>query len=195
MKWDKDFWYVQWPRVGLIVAIFLVIMLIFNSQASIGSYLWLTWLSVPLYMFHQYEEYVFPGGFQRELNSILLKDPSAEEKINSRDTFFINIIYIWVAGPVLIVLGLVSIIFPIIWVSLFIVNGVIHVIGSIGKRKYTPGLFFSIIFNLPLGIYILVNIWMNSLAGLWVYVGGIILGIILHALLFVILIAKTRRGN
>ena len=195
MKWDKDFWYVQWPRVGLIVAIFLVILLVFNSQAPIGSYLWLTWLSVPLYMFHQYEEYVFPGGFQRELNTILLKDPSVEEKINSRDTFLINILYIWVAGPVLIALGLVSIIFPIIWISLFIANGVIHLITSIAKRKYNPGLVFSIIFNLPLGIYILIDIWMNSLAGIWVYIGGIILGVMFHALLFVILIAKTRRGN
>ncbi len=183
------------PRVGLIVAIFLVILLVFNSQAPIGSYLWLTWLSVPLYMFHQYEEYVFPGGFQRELNTILLKDPSAEEKINSRDTFLINILYIWVAGPVLIALGLVSIIFPIIWISLFIANGVIHLITSIAKRKYNPGLVFSIIFNLPLGIYILIDIWMNSLAGIWVYIGGIILGVMFHALLFVILIAKTRRGN
>lgn len=99
------------------------------------------------------------------------------------------------AGPVLIALGLVSIIFPIIWISLFIANGVIHLITSIAKRKYNPGLVFSIIFNLPLGIYILIDIWMNSLAGIWVYIGGIILGVMFHALLFVILIAKTRRGN
>jgi hypothetical protein len=195
MKWDNDFWYTQWPRVGLIVAIFMLILLIFNSQATIGSITWFYWLSIPLYMFHQYEEYVFPGGFQKQINIILSKGNSTQEKITSRDTFIINMLFIWVASPILILLGNFTIFFPIVLMTLFAANGVVHLVGSIKMRKYNPGLILSLVFNLPVGLYVIITIGVKNLALQWEFIGGIIVGIILHALLFVFLIAKTRRGK
>ena len=36
------------------------------------TYVWLCWLHLPLTMFHETEEYVFPGGFVQHMNTFPL---------------------------------------------------------------------------------------------------------------------------
>jgi hypothetical protein len=192
MKINKDFWYKNWPRVGIIVAVFSLIFLFFYPSMVIGSIDWLYWLCIPMYMIHQFEEYVYPGGFQREINQILSIGDSTTEILTSKDTFFINIIFIWVLTPVLIILGYFSVIFPIVMITIVGVNGTTHLIASIRFRKYNAGLILSLVFNLPLSIYILVTLSITSATWLQLLV-GVLVGIILHGALFIFLIMKARR--
>ncbi|MHA1522219.1 MAG: HXXEE domain-containing protein [Promethearchaeota archaeon] len=190
---EIEFWYKNWARAGLVGAIFILILLFFNSNAEKGSIIWLLWLTLPLYMFHQYEEYVFPGGFTDSLNKTLTR--SSEVRIlTDKMAFFINIILIWIQTPLFVILGyFVSPIFSVSLTTLVFVNGIVHFGIFLKFKKYNPGLIMSILFNLPLGIYLLIRIANDSFANPLEMVIGIILGVILHGLLLVFLLIQKKR--
>ena len=190
---EDEFWFKHWPKAGLIAAVFIVLLLFLNSKASIGSFEWLYWLSLPLYMIHQFEEYVYPGGFKEELNKVLLNEKGSSEILTDKAALVVNIGFIWVLTPVLIVLGALSIIFPVILMTLVAFNGFIHLVMSIRFKRYNPGLIASLIFNLPLGLYVLIGLSLNSLATGIELLIGIIIGLILHMGLLVFLLIKKRK--
>jgi len=57
-KWLKK----EWAKVGLILSIFLFAIL-FVIVRQYDFVIFVLLLHTPLYMLHQTEEYVFPGGF------------------------------------------------------------------------------------------------------------------------------------
>jgi hypothetical protein len=192
---EHEFWYKDWPKAGLIAAVFILLLLFLNSKAPIGSFEWLYWLSLPLYMIHQFEEYVYPGGFKEELNKVLLNENSSSEILTDKAALVVNMGFIWILTPVLIVLGAFSVVFPVILMTLVAFNGFIHLVVSIRFKRYNPGLIASLIFNLPLGLYVLIGLGLNSVAsGLELFI-GVIIGIILHLGLLVFLLIKKRKHS
>ena len=189
---EHKFWYEHWPKAGLIAAIFLFVLLFFNSKAPIGSFEWLYWLSLPLYMIHQFEEYVYPGGFKEELNKLLTRGEGHREILTDKIGLVVNIGFIWILTPVLIVLGTFSVIFPIILMTLVAFNGFVHVFASIRFRRYNPGLIVSLLANIPLGLYVLIGLGLNAIASSTELLVGILIGVILHMGLFVFLFLRTR---
>lgn len=190
---ENKFWYKNWPKAGFIAAIFLVLMLFLNSKAPIGSFEWCYWLSLPLYMFHQFEEYVYPGGFKEQLNKILLHGETYRDILTDKMILIINMGFIWILTPILIVLGILSIVFPVILMTFVAFNGFIHVIASIMFRRYNPGLLASLTANIPLGLYVLIGLGMNDIANAIELFVGILLGVILHMGLFMVLGLKARK--
>ncbi len=191
MKIDKLYDY--WAKAGFITALFLLIMLFFNSRAPIGSFEWLYWFSIPLYMFHQFEEYVYPGGFKEELNQILSKVQPNQEILTDKLVLIVNIGFVWILNLLLIILSEISVIFPIILMTILCFNGIVHVLSSIRFRKYNPGLVISIVGNIPLGLYVLLGLGITSTATVVELSLGIIIGIILHGLLFIVLFRRARK--
>ena len=192
---EHKFWFKDWPKAGLIAAVFILLLLFLNSKASIGSFEWFYWLSLPLYMIHQFEEYVYPGGFKEELNKVLLKENVSSEILTDKAALVVNIGFIWILTPVLIVLGAISIIFPVILMTLVAFNGFIHLVVSIRFKRYNPGLIASLIFNIPLGVYVLIGLSLNSLVSGIELLIGIIIGLILHMGLLVFLLMKKRKHS
>ncbi len=192
---EHEFWSNNWPKAGLTAAIFLLLLLFLNSKVPIGSFEWLYWLSLPLYMIHQFEEYVYPGGFKEEINKILLRGKVSREILTDKMVLVINIGFIWILTPVLIILGNISIIFPVILMTLVAFNGFVHVIASIRFKRYNPGLFVSLVANIPLGLYVLIGLGLNTVASGMELLIGIFLGVILHTGLFIILGLRTRKYN
>ena len=187
------FWYEHWPRAGLIAAIFILLLLFLNSKVPIGSFEWLYWFSLPLYMIHQFEEYIYPGGFKEQLNEILVKGERTGEILTDKMVLIINIGFIWILTPALIVLGAFSIIFPVILMTLVAFNGFVHVIASIRFRKYNPGLVISVVGNIPLGLYVLIGLGLTAKASGIELLIGILIGIILHLILLVVLGLRSRK--
>ncbi|MHA1725787.1 MAG: hypothetical protein ACTSXH_13295, partial [Promethearchaeota archaeon] len=62
----------------------------------------------PLYMFHQFEEYVYPSGFKKELNEILIHGKSDKEILTNKLVLIINIGFIWILNSLLIILAGIS---------------------------------------------------------------------------------------
>ncbi len=192
---EQKLFYEYWAKAGLIAAIFILLLLFLNSKAPIGSFEWLYWLSLPLYMIHQFEEYVYPGGFKEEMNKIFLRGENTREVLTDKMILIINIGLIWILTPVLIVLGNISIIFPVILMTLVAFNGFVHVIASIRFRRYNPGLIVSLIVNIPLGLYVLIGLGLTAMASIIELFYGILFGSILHVLLFVVLGVRSRKTN
>jgi hypothetical protein len=49
-------------------------------------------------------------------------------------------------------------------------NGLQHLIGSLRFKKYNPGLFFSVVFGIPAGVYITYQILAQNLLPVWVII-------------------------
>ena len=167
-------------------------MLFFNSRVPIGSFEWYYWFSIPLYMFHQFEEYVCPGGFKEELNRILSKNQPNQEILTNKLVLIVNIGFVWILNLVLIILSAISVIFPIILMTIVCFNGIVHVLSSIRFRKYNPGLVISIVGNIPLGLYVLFGLGITGNASIVELSIGIVIGIVLHMLLFIMLFLRTK---
>ena len=189
----KDFYYEHWPKVGIIIALFLLLMLFLNSQAPIGSFLWFYWFSLPLYMIHQFEEYVYPGGFREDLNKILLKGDTTQMVLTEQIAFFVNIVFIWILMPFLILLGIISIIFPVLLMTLVAFNGFIHLGGTVRFKRYNPGVIVSVVGNIPLGLYVLIGLGLTGEANALELLIGITAGIIGHLLLLIFLFLRSRK--
>ena len=127
------------------------------------------------------------------MNKVLLNENSSSEILTDKAALVVNIGFIWILTPVLIVLGAISIVFPVILMTLVAFNGFIHLVVSIRFKRYNPGLIASLIFNIPLGLYVLIGLSLNSMATGFELFIGIIIGLILHMGLFVFLLMRKRK--
>ena len=61
----------HWPKSTIFLAVYSTI-LIFLFVLEIDFALFLIWIQLPVYWLHQFEEYVFPGGFLETFNKKVL---------------------------------------------------------------------------------------------------------------------------
>lgn len=61
----------HWPKSTIFLAVYSTI-LIFLFVLKIDIALFLIWIQLPIYWLHQFEEYVFPGGFMETFNRQIL---------------------------------------------------------------------------------------------------------------------------
>lgn len=148
----------NWVYGGMLAGVLLLLL----SPLLIGSWplvLALTFLHLPVYMLHQFEEHD-DDRFRRFVNARL---GPGKGGLSPAEVFAINVPGVW--GVIAISLYLakwVNVGLALIAVYLVLVNGVIHIAqGAIG-RNYNPGLITAILLFLPLGGY---TLWQVHLAG------------------------------
>ena len=109
-----------------------------------------TFLCLPIYMLHQYEEHD-NDRFRRFVNEAMGK---GREVLSPAAVFVINVPGVWgVIGISLALAATVNIGFGLIAAYLVVVNGIVHVAHAIIFRTYNPGLGTAIGMFLPLGGY------------------------------------------
>ncbi|MFX0199438.1 MAG: HXXEE domain-containing protein [Candidatus Hodarchaeota archaeon] len=161
-----DFLKENWPRIGTVCAIILTPIL-FYYKSAMGFPLFLIWLQTPVYLLHQAEEYLIPGGFTEFFNKFIIGSKDGEGPLDSSRAFWVNVILIWILFP--IVSGLTTY-YDNLNIGMYLLyfsvaNGLMHVRGAIMSRKYNPGLIVSFFLNVELGIYSILilqgtgNIW------------------------------------
>jgi hypothetical protein len=96
-------------------------------------------------MFHQIEEYIFPGGFTEFANE------KAGERVQFtyKKTFYVNVILRWGAFTLSAIVGMNFIWLPVVMLIFMGGNAAGHVGGTIFLRKYAPGIFVSLLVNIP----------------------------------------------
>jgi hypothetical protein len=108
-----------------------------------------TFLCLPVYMLHQYEEHD-NDRFRRFVNQQIGKG----EVLSPAAVFVINVPGVWgIVGISVALAATVRVGFGLIAVYLIVVNGAIHVIHALITRGYNPGLGTAIVLFLPLGGY------------------------------------------
>lgn len=111
-----------------------------------------TFLCLPAYMIHQYEEHD-NDRFRAFVNRILGR---GREVLTPLAVFITNIIGVWaVLGAAFWLAASVDLGYGLIAAYLPLLNAVIHIVQAIAGRSYNPGLVTAIIFFLPAGGYCL----------------------------------------
>ncbi len=156
-NWFKE----NWQRTGVIVAIFLTIYLtaIYLPKSTV---LFAIMLSTPLYMFHEIEEYIFPGKFAQFMNRDIYKTDPETGLLDTNAIFVINML-VWFFMP-LSSLQAITDLSQAAWMPYFyIFQAVVHLlIGIPGKRFLNPGMITAWLLHVPWGIW---TIWLLVQAG------------------------------
>ncbi len=180
MKWL----YNNWFKSTIFLAIYMLILLcIFVMNNNFG--LFLIWLQTIVYLFHQFEEYVFPGGFGEFFNTKTLGSKDKDFPVDKKVSFWINIPIIFIGFPLSAILsGFIDISIGI-WTAYFsIINALSHV-GMFFKHRYNPGFFVSLFLNIPVGLYTIYYFTTNQIISINAHVIGLIIGLIVQGIVMV----------
>ena len=94
MSWIEE----HWPKSTIFLAVYSTILIfLFVLETDIA--LFLIWIQLPVYWLHQFEEYVFPGGFIETFNRQILGSNEKEWPMSKKASFWINIPIIYIAFP------------------------------------------------------------------------------------------------
>ena len=148
MKWLYNNWY----KSTLFIAIYvLIVLILFVFETDFP--LFLIWMQFVVYLCHQFEEYILPGGFVAFFNKNPLGSQENNFPLDEKASFWINIPIIFIAYPVSAILSKYIDISIGIWTAYFsIINAISHV-GMFFKYKYNPGVIVSLFLNIPIGIF------------------------------------------
>ena len=144
-------WQKALPYLGVLgIVIWLAL---FRSDPLSERALWLALLVI--YMLHQTEEHLWPGGFRQFTNAHVFKSGDDNWPVDIGGVALINIGYVWL--PV----GL-AVLYPetlrwlgLGWVGLTLINALTHIVSTIRLRIYNPGLITSSVLFLPFTIFVL----------------------------------------
>ena len=141
----------DWAKAGFLISIFLFIFL-FAFIKNTDFVLFLLLLQTPLYMLHETEEYIFPGGFGRFFNIDILKLDTEDKPVDENFIFYINVILIWIILPTFGLLAAKNLKFGL-WIPYFsFFAGLAHIaLGIKARKRYNPGLVISLLLNIPVG--------------------------------------------
>jgi hypothetical protein len=144
-----------WQLTGAFVApvLFTFLFIQYGTNPGLNMYQWLLWLHLPIIMIHEFEEYIFPGGFKNFFNTRTIFSPDEikeETPVSEAYIFFVNPVLIWPWA----IIGAVFYTLPWIGFSLiifqFVINNVQHaVLFQLKHKGYNPGLFTTLFVLIP----------------------------------------------
>ncbi len=167
LSWLEEYWPIPTPFLALYLTIVLTL---FVLNKDFG--LFLIWIQTPVYFLHQFEEYVYPGGFLEYFNTKALGSSRKDWPLTKTYSFWINFPLIFIGFPVSAILaGQIDISIGI-WTAYFsILNGLSH-LGMFFRDGYNPGLVASVFLNIPVGIYTVYYFTTNQLIPLSSHIIG-----------------------
>jgi hypothetical protein len=137
------------------VGALVMVALIVQQPERLTQPEWVIWCIVIIGGFHTLEEYTLPGGFIRWFNRDYFSSDNDDFPLSTKKAFLTDSL----AG-IAIVATVAFVGTSLYWlslgfVSLMFVNGMVHIADSITRGRYSPGVVTSVLFNVPLGGYII----------------------------------------
>ncbi len=176
--------YNNWYKSTIFLAVYaLIFLLLLFEQANFP--LFLIGLQFVVYLLHQFEEYVLPGGFVKFFNKNLLGSKKDNFPLDSKVSFWINIPIIFIAYPASTILaGYIDISIGI-WTAHFsVINAISHV-AMFFKFAYNPGLIVSVFLNIPVGLFTIYYFQSQNLISANEQLTALSIGLLLQAGLMV----------
>lgn len=151
----------NWAKIGGLVSIVIILFVIF-SNPKLNGIESLFWIHFAIFLLHQFEEFVYPGKFKEFYNeTILNKNRITRFPLNDNGIILVNVVFGWTAYLLSAVLGENFIWLTIGLLGVTILNGIMHTIMFIIKRKYNPGFISGLLFFIPFGTFLLLKIMRN----------------------------------
>ena len=139
--------FAYWVYGGVLAGVLLLALLPVISKGWPGA-LVLTFLCLPSYMLHQYEEYD-DDRFRLYVNREMGK---GRELLTHAAVFVINVPGVWgVVGLAFVLAARVDLGYGLIGGYLLLVNALIHIAAALVSRAYNPGLWSALFLFLPVG--------------------------------------------
>lgn len=164
-----------WQDAGAIIGVVVCVVLLMN-QAILSDITGMLWLSFVAILFHQFEEYRWPGYFAGLFNNVMFKSEAPDHyPLNTQSAMIINvaIAYVFYLLPVwfpqVIWLGLAPVFmgfFQVVW------HGI--VVNIKAKTLYNPGLFTALLLHVPVGTWYIYEIVQRDLPTATDWIGGTI---------------------
>ena len=141
-----------------------------------------TFLLLPAYMIHQYEEHE-GDRFRRFFNETIGK---GFDVLSPRAVFITNVPGVWgVIASSLYGAALLGLGWALVAAYLVLVNAVVHVVHAAIFSRYNPGLFTALVVFLPLGVLALVLIERAGGGSLAYHAIGLASAVAIHAAVLV----------
>ncbi len=166
-RWAREQLYPNWAISTIPMALVIAAVLV-SAGGEIGLALTAVWVQMIVYLIHEFEEHVIPGGFKDYINHRVFAPmlerklppgralPTGDFPLTDRSVFWINIVFIWILFPLAaMAAGRIDIRFGLLLPWFGIVNAITHIVVAIAKRGYNPGLVVSLVLNIPTGIWTL----------------------------------------
>jgi len=180
LSWLEQHWSISTPFLALYLTIVLVLFVLNKNFA-----LFLIWIQIPVYCLHQFEEYIYPGGFIEYFNINVMGSNRKNWPLTRKNAFWINIPIIFIGFPISAILASQIDISIGIWIAYFsVVNALLH-LGMFFRYRYNPGLIASVLLNIPVGIYTVYYFATNQLISLNSHIIGISIAITIQGILMI----------
>ena len=171
----------NWVYGGFLAGLLLLLLapvLVHSWAAPLVA----TFLCLPVYMLHQYEEHD-NDRFRLFVNQKIGK---GRVGLSPLAVFVINVPGVWgLVGMALALAATVNVGFGLVAVYLVILNGLIHVVQAVISRGYNPGLGTAIALFIPLGGYGIAAIHQAGGAGFLMHMTGAVAAIGIHVAIIV----------
>lgn len=172
-KWLEDNWAKATPFLAMYMGILLVLFVLPQDFA-----LFLIWIQMVVYLLHQTEEYLLPGGFMRFFNHKMLGSPDDDWPLTKRVSLLINVPVIFLAYPVTAILATLFGYGIGVWLMYFsIINALSHMVMALRFRAYNPGTVVSACLNIPVGVYSAWYFAANGIVGTSAHVAGLVIAL------------------
>lgn len=174
MKWLVNNWFKS--TIFLAIYSFLFIFLFIYEQ---DFALFLIWLHIPVYLLHETEEFVFPGGFPEMMMEGMAGKGKPVHYALMKAGFWINIPFIVFGFPFVATLATL---FGLSWgmyvVYFTLIATIPHIISAITQKKfYNPGMAASMFLNLPASIFTIYYYVTNDLVSMSAHIVGLLVAI------------------
>jgi hypothetical protein len=180
----------NWVYGGFLAGILLLLMtpiLAHNWPPALLA----TFLCLPAYMLHQYEEHD-DDRFRTFFNKHFGK---GREILSPMAVFLINVPGVWgVIGASFMLAAALNPGFGLIAAYLVLLNAVIHVVSAVALRGYNPGLVTAVFFFFPLGGFCVAAIQESGFGSVWMHVIGVAAAIGIHAAIAIPVVLGARTG-
>jgi hypothetical protein len=151
-----------------------------------------TFLCLPAYMLHQYEEHD-NDRFRLFVNKAI---GGKKEALSPAAVFVINVPGVWgVVGVSILLAAKVEIGYGLIAAYLLVVNAIVHIAHAIVFRSYNPGLATAIAFFLPLGSFTIRAIDHVGGGTLPMHLKGAAIAIGIHGAIIIYALSRSRRHS
>lgn len=171
--------YKNWPYAATFTAVFLFLLAPFFYKAF-GLPFTLLYLMLPIYQVHQLEEH-YHDRFRLFINNVMM---GGLEALTVPATFWINCLGVWALDFALLYpacylnpawgLGIVYVV---------IINAITHIMVTVRKRTYNPGVITSVVLFLPLGLWTLHVVTVSAQATWLQQAVGVAVGVAGHVLI------------
>jgi hypothetical protein len=167
----------RWPWVAVACALPATTVFAANRERLRRNLGWAFWAPLPLYFWHQTEEWVWPGGFLPWFNRTVLESDEDEFPITRRLGFVINAGIGWSLATASGLRGIRSPLLGAVVLGQIVGNAALHVALTIQARRYTPGVATSVVALGPVGVAGLVALARDPRVGTQTATLGAVAGI------------------